>query len=222
VATIIKHQRDRSSTHTSSVRPVAFNFDEFSLQAEHYLSGVRGEAARIVQQAKADAEEIRRQSEQAGRLAAEQAAHRVLDEKVAQQMATLRPALQSAVAQLIDARGAWLDHWREMAIQLSAAMAERIVRRELAQRPEIALDAIREAMELAAGASEIVLHLHPADLESMRSQIDEITSTFCGLAAANVRADEDIARGGCIVKTKFGSIDQQIKTQLDRLIVELS
>jgi flagellar assembly protein FliH len=222
VATIIKRERDRKPAAATSARPIAFDFAEFSQQAEHYLTDVRREAARIVQQAKTDAEEIRRQAEIAGRLAAEQAAHRVLDEKVAQQMATARPALESAVAQLLDARGAWLDHWHEAAIQLAAAMAERILRSELERRPELTHTWIREALELAAGASEVVLQLHPADIESLGDQINKIAGAFGGLAPAQISADESIDRGGCVVKTKFGMIDQQIKAQLDRLIAELT
>ena len=222
MATIIKRERDGAPPPTAFVRPVAFSFDEFSQSAEHFLTDVRREAARIVQQAKSDAEEIRRQAEHAGRLAAEQAAHRVLDEKVSQQMATLRPALESAVAQLVDARGAWLDNWQRRAIQLAAAMAERVVRRELQQHPEIALDWIREALELAAGASEVVLQLHPADLEALGNRVDQMVKTFCSLAPAQIQADENVTRGGCVVRTKFGAIDQQIKAQLDRLVVELT
>ncbi|MEX2170844.1 MAG: FliH/SctL family protein [Pirellulales bacterium] len=222
MATIIRRDRDRESAPGLIVRGVAFSFDEFSHKAEHYLADVRGEAARIVQDAKRDAEAIRRQAEHDGRSAAEQAAHRVLDEKVSRQMATLGPALESAVAQLVDARGVWLDHWQNCAIQLAAAMAERVVRRELQQRPEIAIQWVREALELAAGATEVVIHLHPADLEGLGSQIDQIAETFSGLAPARVRADENIARGGCVVHTKFGAIDQQISTQLDRLVFELN
>lgn len=218
MATIIKCKRDGDPTPPTSVRTVAFSLDEFSQNAEHYLTDVHREAARIVQQANSDGEEIRHQAEQAGRLAAEQAAHRALDEKVSHQMA----ALESAVAQLVDARGAWLDHWQRCAIQLAAAMAERIVRRELQQRPEITLDWIREALELTAGASEVVLQLHPTDLEGLGNQVDQIVRTLSSLAPAQIQSDENIARGGCVVRTKFGAIDQQIKTQLDRLVVELT
>lgn len=222
MTTIIKSSGIRGGSVASSPRPVAFSFNEFSDQAEQYLTDVRREAARIVQQAKTEAEQIRRQAEQAGRLAAEEAAHRVLDEKVSRQMATLRPALESAVAQLVDARGTWLDQWQTHAFELAAAMAERIIRREIQQRPEITLDWIREALELAAGASEVVLHLHPEDLEGLGSQINEITRTFSNLAVATMAPDEKVSRGGCVVKTKFGVIDQQVRTQLDRLIVELT
>jgi flagellar assembly protein FliH len=222
VTTIIKSGGIQGRSVTATPRPVAFSFSEFSDQAEHYLSDVRREAARIVQQAKGEAEQIRRQAEQAGRLAAEEAAHRVLDEKVSRQMATLRPVLESAVTQLIDARGAWLDQWQKNAIELAAAMAERVVRREIQQHPEITLDWVREALELAADASEVVLHLHPADLEGLVNQLSEITRTFGNLADATIKPDEKVGRGGCVLQTKFGAIDQQIRSQLDRLIVELT
>ena len=41
-------------------------------------------------------------------------------------------------------------------------------------------------------------------------------------AEAKVVADEAISVSGCRVETEFGSIDQQIETQLERIAEELS
>src|SRR6185503_13422431 len=96
-------------------------------------------------------------------------------------------------------------------------IAARIVRREIAQEPQIALDLIAEALKLAAGAEEITLYLNPTDYENLGSQINRLAESLCRLAPGAVVADGNITAGGCRVETKYGEIDQQIEAQLRRI-----
>ena len=92
MATIIKTQSTPQSSGTA-YRAVAYDLSDMEAQADGYLDSVRAEAAKIVEAARREADAIRQSAEAAGRRAAEQAIERILDEKVAQQMKTLTPAL---------------------------------------------------------------------------------------------------------------------------------
>ena len=46
---------------------------------------------------------------------------------------------------------------------MAAAIARRVIRRELTRQPEIPLALVREALELAAGSAQVRIHLNPAD-----------------------------------------------------------
>jgi flagellar assembly protein FliH len=221
MATIIKSE---TQTHPSGtpLRRVAYDLNDLSGQADQYLDRVRIEAGKIVLQAKQDAEKVRTQAEQAGRKAAEEAIEKILDDKVAKQMRTLTPALESAVAQIVDSQADWQRHWEKSIVQLACTLAKRIVRRELQHDPEISLEWIREALALAGGAAEITLRLHPTDLVTLRSQVEQLAAVFSPAAPARLVADESITLGGCRVETQFGSIDQQLETQLARISEELS
>lgn len=220
MATIIKKPSEALPSGTP-LRQVAYDLQDFSGQADEYLNHVRAEAAKIVLQAKQDAERVRAQAEQAGRKAAEAAIEKILDDKVARQMQTLSPALQRAVAQIVDSQADWQRHWEKSIVQLACALARRIVRRELSHQPEIALDWIREALDLVSGAGEITVRLNPAEIATLRTQVDSIVSMFGAAAQAKVVADPTITSGGCRIDTQFGSIDQQIETQLARIAEEL-
>src|SRR5688500_16278949 len=69
MATIIRKDTGYLSTSGPQVQSVAFSFADLHGQASDYLETVRQEAAKLVQQAHREAEQIRRQAEAAGRKA---------------------------------------------------------------------------------------------------------------------------------------------------------
>ena len=221
MATIIKRESEfyPSGTRLSAM---ALDMSDMSGQADEYLQDVQLQALRIVEQAREEALTVRAQAELAGRQAAEAAIERILDEKVARQMKSLTPALAEAVKQIEDSRQEWLGAWEARTVQLACAIARRIVRRELQQQPELSVQWISEALRLCAGAAEITVRLHPSDHATLGSQASQLAAEFHPAAPAKIVADPSITPGGCRVETEFGSIDQQIETQLDRIAQELS
>jgi len=222
MAAIIRLTSAREEPAGRPVQPVAFNFEDMHGRAHEYLDTVRHEATKIVHQAHQQAELVRNHAEAAGRKAAEEAIERILDEKIAKRMETLLPALAQVVSQVNDAKADWLRHWEQSAVRISTAIAERIIRRELKERPEITLDVITEALQLAAGAADVSLHLNPTDYEHLGAQVNRLAESLCQLAPTDIVADPAISPGGCLVETKFGQVDMQIESQLRRIEEELS
>ncbi len=221
MATIIKH-KTRAQPSGSMPRAVAYNLTDMAGQAEDYLTKVRQEAVQIIQQARQEAITIEQQAEQAGRQAAQEAIEAILDEKVAQQMQSLIPALDSAVSKIEDSRQEWLQYWETSIVKLSTSIAARIIRRELKREPKLSLEWIREALRLAAGSAEVSVHLHPNDLETLRGEVERLAALFCPLAKGQLVADPSITAGGCCVETQFGAIDVQVEAQLARVEQELA
>lgn len=222
MATIIRKDNPRETKSGRAVQPVAFSFSDMRGQADNYLDVVRDEAAKIVQAAHAEAAQIRAQAEAAGRKAAEAAVERILDEKVSRRMDTLLPALQQLVAQVNDAKGELLGQWHRSAVHVAAAIAQRIIRRQLEREPQITLDLVEEALRLAAGSAEITVHLNATDYENLGPQVERLAASLAQLAPSNVVADPHVTPGGCRVETRFGEIDLQIESQLRRVEEELS
>jgi flagellar assembly protein FliH len=221
MATIIRKDGACQSPSGRTEASVAFNFCDMRGQADDYLKTVQHEAAKIIQQAHQQAEQIRRQAEVAGRKAAEAAVERILDEKVARRMDTLLPALEQLTEQLNDARGELQRHWERSAVKVATAIAKRIIRREIASHPEIALEIISDTLRLAAGTAEITLRVNPTDYENLGSQINRLAATLCKLTPSEIVADAGITPGGCRVETKFGEMDQTIESQLKRIEQDL-
>jgi flagellar biosynthesis/type III secretory pathway protein FliH len=208
----------RASERNNGTQTVAFNFEDMSERSEKYLVKVRAEALQIVVKAQQEAATIRRRAEQEGRQAALQA----VEGMIKSQFATVIPALRQAVQNIQEAKQSWLRHWEAAAVRVSGAIAEKLVRREIGRHPEITLTLVREALELAAGSSQLRIQLNPDDLKALRDQVCVLIDEIAPLAGAEFNADPEIAPGGCRVETRFGVIDQQFAAQLKRIEEELT
>jgi flagellar assembly protein FliH len=222
MASIIRKHGVSQASSAGAARPIAFNFEDMNDRADEYLETVRAEAAKIVQQAHQQAEQIRRDAKAAGNRAAEEAAQQRVDELISQRMDTIIPALEQLLAQLNDSKAELLRRWDESAVAVATAIAQQVIRREIRQLPEISLELIRDALRLAAGAADITLHVSQTDYEHLGPQVTQLAQKLSQLAPANIVADPAISPGGCIVKTKYGQIDQQIESQLARIREELN
>lgn len=208
-----------------TVGAVAFNYDDVTSKANAYLTQVKAEAAQIIAKANKEAETIRKQAQDQGSKSAvetaEKAVHTRVESQVRQQMQTALPALTQLVAAIEAERLQWLAKWEQNAVQLSVAIAQKVVRRQLSSQPQITVALVREALELASGSQSIKVYLCPNDFAALGKQVQELTRQLSNLTPAEILAHENVSPGGCVVQTEFGTIDQQIESQLARISEEL-
>ena len=217
MSTIIK-----ATDRNAGVHGVAFNFDDMATKAGQYLEEVRAQAAKIVVSAQQEADGIRKQAEIEGRRMGRQAIEETVKKQLVGQLSTLLPALRQVVEDVQHAKQAWLTHWEKSAVHVAAAIAGRLVRRELPNRPEIPLVLLREALELSAGSSQLRILMNPADHKTLASGARALIEELSAVADAELIADAQISPGGCRVETRFGTIDQQFEAQIARIEEELT
>ncbi len=199
-----------------------FNFEDMTQQASRYLTEVRGKAQEIITDAQREAAQVMQKAEQEGRGVAIQSALKTVRGEMGQEVQQLLPALQAAIANITSSRESWIAQWEQNVVHLAGLIASRVIRRELSQQPEITLDLVREALQLACRGGNVQLRLHPEDHRTLGEQAEMLTRELGALGATEIIADPQISRGGCRVDTIHGSIDQQIETQLKRIEQELS
>ena len=216
MSTIIKAS-DRSRT----AQPVAFNFDDIATRANQYLDTVRAEAAKIIAQAQTEAVALKKKAEMDGHRDGMASVGKMVEERLGKELNTLKPALLQAVEEIRHAKQAWLQQWEQSAIHVAAAIAGRLVRRELTQRPDVPIALVREALELAAGSAQLKIRLNPTDHANLHDQVQSVVRELTPLADAELIPDPQITAGGCRVETRFGVIDQQFESQLARIEEEL-
>ncbi|MCE9607542.1 MAG: hypothetical protein K8U03_21860 [Planctomycetia bacterium] len=218
MASIIKAGEMSSLAGSNS----AFNFDDMAQHADAYVRQVREQAGKIVADARKQADQIRQQAEIDGLKAARQKMQAQVEAETAKRMEAILPAVRSVVEETLTAKEAWLAKWERDGVHLATRIAERILRRELAQRPELPLTLVRESLELSAAGEGVRISMNPTDLAAFGLQIEALLREMKRSGEAEVVEDEAIARGGCRVETKHGMIDQRIETQLQRIEEELT
>lgn len=212
---------------------VAFNYDDLRKQCDEYITQVTNQAQSIVAEANAQAGAIREQARaegyasgqsqglaQSGQLIETKAAE-IAKRKTEEHLKTVLPAMQAAVKELQIEKDRWVTHWETAVVRLSIAIAEKILRHEVHQRPELTVTMVSETLQIVAGHPNIKVHMHPEDIAQLQSCGHEMIQRLSALGDAALDPDERIGRGGCLIETRHGVIDGRIETQLNRIAAEL-
>lgn len=85
-------------------------------------------------------------------------------------------------------------------VSLAIDIARQVLRRELSSDAAALLPAAREALRaLGEGASQLELHVHPADADMLGRHLESVQTGAC-----RVRPDPALAPGGCRVEADTG------------------
>ena len=103
-------------------------------------------------------------------------------------------------------------------VKLAIAIATQIIRREIKLDPGQVIAAVREAIKvLPLSSQKISLHLHPEDVELVRSalSLDDLSPAW------RMVEEPLITRGGCKVDTEVSHIDATVENRLAAVIATL-
>jgi type III secretion protein L len=171
---------------------------ESKLEAERLVAEARAAAEQELQAARDEAERLRRKAELEGR---EKGLGAVTELLVGARLAAAK-ARANAEADL-----------RVLAVRI----AEKILGRELALDAKSVVDVAAEALRHVGEPRELVLRCSPDDLAALERGKPRLLERCRAAQALVVRADDGIARGGCIVETELGVVDARLSTQLEAI-----
>jgi len=123
-------------------------------------------------------------------------------------------AFTRAADALVAERTALLHASEEAALRVCLAVARKVIEDALRADERFVLQVVRRALRFAADARHVVLHVHPDDLELVRSHAPEwVAATHAG-GGPTIAADPGVRRGGCRVVTDACEIAATIDQQL--------
>jgi flagellar assembly protein FliH len=93
-------------------------------------------------------------------------------------------------------------------VQLSLAIARRILRRELTVDPAAVAGVVRAALDRLAGVEVYRLRLNPADVAPVAEQVRQ---------GVEVVPDSGLPRGSAVFETARGKLDASVETQLEEI-----
>ncbi|OUM96982.1 MAG: flagellar assembly protein FliH [Thermobacillus sp. ZCTH02-B1] len=102
-------------------------------------------------------------------------------------------------------------------VELSVAIAGKIVDRVLERNPEWVIDLIRKALARRREQGIITLCVAPDQLAFVLAARDELEMAVDSQAELQIVPDPTVTDRGCVIRTSFGSIDARIDTQLEEI-----
>jgi len=210
-----------------------FHFSDMLGEVKQAIIDARAQSARIVAQAKAQEDLIRRaawdQGYQAGfaegmakgREQGRAEAFEAARKEFAATQSSLIASCEQMIAQINDRRIAWEAAARQDLVDLAMAIARRVVRHVSDRDRQVVLANIEEAVRLAGKRSEVTIMVNPGDAEGARVFARSLADRRAECRQVQVIESSEVSPGGCRIDWGSGAVDAAIETQLDRIAAEL-
>jgi len=183
--------------------------EKFKEEQEHELFQLRLEAEKqaeeLVKQAELNTLEICREAEDRGF----QEGLKRGEAQVVAQVNSLAEMLSGFVSLKQDL----LEQYEAQLLDLSMAVARKIVHQELVQHPEAIAAIARETIREMPAKGPITLKVHPDDYQVLHDLLPALQSEFEHLEQVQLVAAEGVERGSCILETPVGQVDAGIHTR---------
>jgi flagellar assembly protein FliH len=198
-----------------------FNLDDISHQAQQKLTDCRGEVAKMLADAKTQADKLRVDAQAEGladgRKQAEQEAEKKLQMALQQRMGEHAGAVKSMVQQIADQHNQWLKDYADSIVSLVIEISERVVRARLDREPEILVRWAADALSSARSAQRLSVSVHPETLAELGQDLDQLIRTPGLPENSMVLPDESVSRTGVVVRQLGGEVDAGLNSQLETL-----
>jgi flagellar assembly protein FliH len=106
-------------------------------------------------------------------------------------------------------------------VELSTAIAEKIISKQLTVSPDWSLDLIRKSLQRRREQGVITLCVSPHHLTFVQAAREELSLAIDSQAELQIVPDVSVKDPGCVIRSAFGSIDARIDTQLSEIKREL-
>lgn len=106
-------------------------------------------------------------------------------------------------------------------VELSCSIAEKVIDKQLSLEPDMVLDIITRTLSRRREQGEIILCVAPSSLSFVQAAREELNATIDSQAELVIIPDATVKDHGCVIRSKFGSIDARIDTQLSEIKREL-
>ncbi|MFF2888073.1 FliH/SctL family protein [Paenibacillus sp. NPDC057967] len=106
-------------------------------------------------------------------------------------------------------------------VELSCAIAEKIIGQQLSLTPDVTIDMIRRSLSRRREQGVITLCVAPSQLTFVQAAREELHASIDSQAELQILPDSSVKDNGCVIRSAYGSIDARIDTQLSEIKREL-
>ena len=102
-------------------------------------------------------------------------------------------------------------------VELSMAVAKKIVAAELGSRPELIIEIVKEAIDNLDNPQNVRVQVNPKDELYLSGQGKFITSSQYGNVNLGIIPDDSIERGGCVVESNMAVVDSRLENRINNV-----
>jgi flagellar assembly protein FliH len=136
-------------------------------------------------------------------------------------LANVFRALREAVDELIGLREQVLRDSEEDLLKLAIMVARKVIHQEITADPLILAKVVAAAVNSASEREDIVIRLNPEDHRLVAAHRSLYLNGFNDDRVLDLKSDDSVTPGGCIVDTAMGEIDARTDAQLDEIFRRL-
>ena len=129
--------------------------------------------------------------------------------------------MTEAIAKAHQIRGELIKQAQPQVLDLALKIAEKILGRDLERDPALLAEMCATAIENVRTAKQMVLRVNPRNGAVLRERTPQLMQLIGRSVDLAIKDDPDVEAGGCVIQTEFGTIDAQLKTQLEMLRIVL-
>ncbi len=184
-------------------------------ESELLLQQARDEAGRILQQARQDAAQILHEAEVKLKQLETQAYEQGMTRGENEGLAQLKQASDQFDLLLSEAqkeRGRMLEEVESEAVRMILDIVRKILKIEPIINEQVVIRVTRAALQRLQQEVSVHVYIHPADLDLLHFNLSHLASSTLDIV---LEPDEKIAPGGCLVKSRTGTIDATLDSQFE-------
>jgi len=177
------------------------------------LESARHEAQQVLAQADERAAEIERAAYDKGYEEGVEAGKAGGEEQAAE----LIKQVLAIVDQATDLHDTMLREAESEMVALCLEIARKIIQSELRTNPDVVKSVVSAAVKKINGSPRVTIKVNPSQVEAVRAHWDAAFGAGYREKEWIVEGDANVSLGGCVLDTKYGSIDARIGTQFTEM-----
>jgi flagellar assembly protein FliH len=221
----------KSAQVPTSIAP--FSLASIEAQAKGMLRAAQTKAGELLTVAQSEAEMLKREGHATGLAegkkqglaegleAGKKSGHEQALAEFREKFTTAVAALSKAAQQFDASRGEMNANGQRSLIELAAAIARRVTKRQAMLDPAVLSANLQGAMKLVSHWTDVRIAVHPNQMATLQAEMPNLKMSWPQLQHVQLIEDKTLAIGGCRVFTVNGMVDGDLDSQLDRVIEQL-
>lgn len=190
-------------------------------QADSIIAAANDRSAKIIEEAQLKAQEILEQTRQDGFQDGYKAGY---DEGYNQIHSDLTEQINNVgiiTSSTFDIKKEIIQSSEQEILQLTIAIAEKLVRQHLEISPDIILNIVKAAINELSDREEVKLIVNPALTNNLYQFSENLKHTIQGLKSIKIVEDKTISPDGLIVESQDTRIDARLVTQISEITKQI-